>query len=242
MPPQNRPRLLADRCSSPWPCRGLGAAGRAFGRGESAARAGDWDAAVEHYRRAVQEDPDSADYRIALERAMITRVAACTSIRRGARSARSARGRAARIPPRQRVRPDQPPDRRQGHRDGAPAPRSGRSRRGRNRPSSSCEQAAQTDPEPLLNPASTRADRRPLQQRQPARHPELDRHGDRASTSRSSATSRTACTRCSCDGVTLEQALNQILAANQLFYKVVNERTIMVSRTTRRSARRTRSR
>ena len=29
-------------------------------------------------------------------------------------------------------------------------------------------------------------------------------------------------------GVTFEQALNQILAANQLFYKVVNERTIMV--------------
>ena len=30
------------------------------------------------------------------------------------------------------------------------------------------------------------------------------------------------------NGVTLEQALNQILSANQLFYKVVNERTIMV--------------
>ena len=30
------------------------------------------------------------------------------------------------------------------------------------------------------------------------------------------------------NGVTLEQALNQILSANQLFYKVINERTIMV--------------
>src|SRR5882762_10820347 len=30
------------------------------------------------------------------------------------------------------------------------------------------------------------------------------------------------------DGVTLEQALNQILSANQLFYKVVNQRTILV--------------
>ena len=46
-------------------------AGRAFGRGDSAARAGDWDAAVEHYRRAVQQDPERADYQIALERAMI---------------------------------------------------------------------------------------------------------------------------------------------------------------------------
>lgn len=48
------------------------AAGRAFRRGESAARLGDWDAAVQQYRRAVQEDPDNAVYRIALERAMLT--------------------------------------------------------------------------------------------------------------------------------------------------------------------------
>jgi general secretion pathway protein D len=30
------------------------------------------------------------------------------------------------------------------------------------------------------------------------------------------------------NGVTLEQALSQILSANQLFYKVINDRTIMV--------------
>src|SRR5262245_59199104 len=46
-------------------------AGRSFGRGENAARSGDWDAAVEYYRRAVQEAPDRSDYKIALERAMI---------------------------------------------------------------------------------------------------------------------------------------------------------------------------
>ena len=53
----------------------LGAAGcgasRAFTRAENAARAGDWDAAVEYYRRAVQQSPDRTDYKIALERAMI---------------------------------------------------------------------------------------------------------------------------------------------------------------------------
>ncbi len=48
------------------------AASRTFGRGETAARAGDWDTAVEHFRRAVQEAPDRATYRIALERAMIS--------------------------------------------------------------------------------------------------------------------------------------------------------------------------
>jgi hypothetical protein len=47
------------------------AASRANGRGESAARGGDWDTAVEHFRRAVQEDPGRVDYQIALERAMI---------------------------------------------------------------------------------------------------------------------------------------------------------------------------
>src|SRR6267142_2492273 len=46
-------------------------ASRAFGRGENAARMGDWDAAVEFYRRAVQESPDRTDYKIALERSMI---------------------------------------------------------------------------------------------------------------------------------------------------------------------------
>jgi tetratricopeptide (TPR) repeat protein len=51
---------------------GCAAAGRAYRRGDSASRAGDWDTAVEQYRQAVQGDPDRAGYRIAYERAMIT--------------------------------------------------------------------------------------------------------------------------------------------------------------------------
>ena len=47
------------------------AAGQAFRQGASAARAGEWDAAVEYYRRALQEDPERVEYRIALERAML---------------------------------------------------------------------------------------------------------------------------------------------------------------------------
>jgi general secretion pathway protein D len=47
------------------------AAGRAFGRGEDRARVGDWDSAVTYFRTAVQEDPERAEYRIALERAML---------------------------------------------------------------------------------------------------------------------------------------------------------------------------
>ena len=47
------------------------AAGRAFRSAESAARGGNWDAAVEYYRLAVQDAPDRPEYRIALERAML---------------------------------------------------------------------------------------------------------------------------------------------------------------------------
>ena len=54
--------VLASGCAST----------QAFREGASAARAGDWDAAVEYYRRAVQEDPDRPEYRIALRRAMLS--------------------------------------------------------------------------------------------------------------------------------------------------------------------------
>jgi type II secretory pathway component GspD/PulD (secretin) len=47
-------------------------ASRSYGRGQSAARAGNWDVAVEQYRRAVQQEPNNATYRIALERAMLS--------------------------------------------------------------------------------------------------------------------------------------------------------------------------
>ena len=46
------------------------AAGRAFRQGAAAGRTGQWDAAVEYYRRAVADDADRPEYRIALERAM----------------------------------------------------------------------------------------------------------------------------------------------------------------------------
>ena len=45
------------------------AAGRAFRKGDEAARSGDWDTAVVEYTKAVQANPDRAEYKIALERA-----------------------------------------------------------------------------------------------------------------------------------------------------------------------------
>ena len=48
------------------------AAGRAYRQGQEASRVGDWDSAVTHYTKAVQESPDKAEYKIALERAVQT--------------------------------------------------------------------------------------------------------------------------------------------------------------------------
>jgi type II secretory pathway component GspD/PulD (secretin) len=46
------------------------AAGRAFRRGEEASRSGNWDQAVAEYTKAVQADPDKPEYKIQLQRAM----------------------------------------------------------------------------------------------------------------------------------------------------------------------------
>ena len=45
------------------------ASGRAYRRGQDAARLGDWDTAVAYYRQALLDNPDRLDVRVALERA-----------------------------------------------------------------------------------------------------------------------------------------------------------------------------
>src|SRR5262249_19096533 len=45
------------------------AASTAFHKGQTAARSGDWDAAVEYFTKAVQANPDNAEYKINLRRA-----------------------------------------------------------------------------------------------------------------------------------------------------------------------------
>ncbi len=50
---------------------GCSAAASAYRRGGTAAQRGEWDAAVVHFTRAVNENPDKIEYRMALERALI---------------------------------------------------------------------------------------------------------------------------------------------------------------------------
>src|SRR5688572_18682178 len=49
-----------------------GCSASAYKRGYRAAENGNWDEAVDHYRQAVQEHPNRPEYKIALERAMLT--------------------------------------------------------------------------------------------------------------------------------------------------------------------------
>ena len=64
------------------------AAGRAYRKGQEAARVGDWDAAVTQFTKAVQESPENAEYKISLERAMQSARARAHQPRPRARAAR----------------------------------------------------------------------------------------------------------------------------------------------------------
>jgi general secretion pathway protein D len=205
---------------------GCGAA-RSYGRGDAAARTGNWDSAVEHYRRAVQQNPTRTDYKIALERAMIN----ASHMHLDQARILEARGNIDDALREYRRASEYDPTNRQIVFKVQELEKKAREAMEASRPKPTItqmrEQARRTSPEPMLNPAS----REPLVVE--FRNSMLrdifnsistltginvtyDRDfQDRAYTVR-------------LDGVTLEQALNQILSANQLFYKVLNERTIMV--------------
>jgi general secretion pathway protein D len=203
------------------------AAGRAFRRGQDAARAGDWDQAVAHYTRAVQADPDKPEYKISLERAM--QAASREYIARAREfeakdqfdAAVAAYRRAIELDSTNRLAASRATELERMIREKVEAAR----------PKSTIaklqEQARQLGAPPLLNPAS----REPLTitfnnaslkdvlnwiGTQSGINITFDQnYQDRGYTVQ-------------LDGVTLEQALQQIMTANQLFYKVINQRTIIV--------------
>jgi type II secretory pathway component GspD/PulD (secretin) len=201
-------------------------AGRAFGRAESAARAGDWDAAVEHYREAVQQNPDRVDYQIALERAMMN-----ASVRHLDQArVLEARGQFEDALREYRRASEYDPSNRQIAGKVLEMERRLRDLAEASRPQPTVQQlqqAARQSPEPLLNPAS----RDPIDVvfNNASLRDILNSMGMSAGinvTFERDYADRSYTVQMR--GVTFEQALNQILAANQLFYKVINERTIMV--------------
>ena len=219
-----RPLMLIVVVALALAASGCGAS-RAFGRGENASRMGDWDTAVEHYRRAVQESPERTDYKIALERAMIN----ASHIHLNQAQLFEARGELEEALREYRRASDFDPPNRQLAAKVIETERRIRDQseaQPRNNIAQLREQARQVGPPPLIkltevlpeirfNNTSIR-DILNFIANATGINVTYDRdYQDRAYTVQ-------------LNGVTLEQALTQILSANQLFYKVINERTIMV--------------
>ena len=203
------------------------AAGQAFGKGEDFARVGDWDAAVPYYRTAVQADPERAEYRIALERAMLN----ASRVHFDNARALEAKDQldAALLEYRRTVEFD--PGNTQALDRVVQLEKTLRDRAEASRPKPAIallrEQARQVSPTPLLNPAS----RAPLDIRftQASLRDVL--------TFISNATGINVIYDASFNDrpVTvqltgsIEQALTTLLSSNGLFYSVLDERTIVVA-------------
>ncbi len=203
------------------------AAGRAFRQGDVALRAGDLDQAVVHYRTAVQASPNNPHYKIALERAMLA--ASRSHFDRAKEFEAQDQLEAARGE--YRLASEYDPTNRQAAAKVAALDQTIRERVEAARPRPAIEQmrerARAASAEPILNPAS----REPLNLRFTnaslrdifnfiAGATGINVTYDRDVTDRPATVQL--------DGVTLEQALQQILTVNQLSYKVLSERSILV--------------
>ncbi|MBI4476873.1 MAG: hypothetical protein HY654_06840 [Acidobacteria bacterium] len=204
------------------------AAGRAFRRGDSAAMAGDWDAAVTHYRAAVQEDPDRADFKIALERAMQN--ASRVHLARAREFEGKEQLEEALFEYRRATEFD--PSNRMAAAKAAALERTIRDRLEASRPKPRIEQmreqARQAAAPPLLSPAS----REPLRVRMinASLRDILNFIGSVSGINiMYDAQVQDHSYSIDLDGVSLEEALSQVLTANQLFYKVINEKTILIA-------------
>jgi general secretion pathway protein D len=205
------------------------AAGRAFNRGNDAARAGEWEVAVEQYRRALQADPENPEYRLAFQRALLSASAYYADQGRIAEArgqmdaALRAYRRATEFDPTNRTISAKVSELERRIRDEAEA----------SQPKPTIQQlqenARQAGPEPLVRlnevvPAlefTNSSVRNILEAIGTAAGINVTFERDYQEPRPQGYTVRM-------DGVTLEQALNQIVTANGLFYKVVNPRTILV--------------
>ncbi len=203
------------------------ATGRAFARGEAAGRSGDWENAVGFYRQALQDDPDRPDYKIALERAMVATAAMYTE--RG-RQFEAADQLEEALRAYRKALEFEPSNRTLGGK-AAQVERTLRDRVEAAQPRPEIErlrQQATRRAEPILSPSNPEPlvvnfvntsirDILTFIGNYSGINVTFDRDfQDRSITLK-------------LEGVSLEQALQQIMIANQLFYRVLNDRTIIVA-------------
>jgi general secretion pathway protein D len=204
-------------------------AGRAYRQGQEFARAGDWDAAVTYFTKAVQEDPDNAAFKISLERAMQSAAREHISRARDLELKDQLDG--ALIEYKKAIEMDA--TNRLAESRAAELERIIRDRIEKSRPKPPIDalrqQARAAGQQPLLNPAN----RDPL--RITFNNSSLrdvlmtlgEMSGITVQFDRQYFTDTPVTVRL--DGVTIEQALQQVLSANGHFYKVLNQNTIIVA-------------
>lgn len=202
------------------------AAGRAYRRGDTASRAGDWDTAVAQYRRAVQASPRKPEYQIALERAMITASLYHVDQARIA----EARGQLEEALREYRRASDFDPPNRQIAAKVLEVERRMRDQAEAARPTTGIralrEQARQAGPAPLISLNEVLG---------PIRFTNTNLRDILSSIGQGAGINVTYDSQfperpytVELEGLTLGEVLNQIMTANTLFYKVVNQRTILV--------------
>jgi hypothetical protein len=202
------------------------AASRAYGRGEGAARDGNWDNAVEHYRTAVQKDPKNPEYRIAYERAMIS---ASQGHLEAARIA-EARGQLEDALREYRRASEFDPPNRQLAAKVLEIERTLRDQIEAQRPRQSIQALRDAQRQggtpPLFNFNTVVA---PMRFTQASLRDILSSIAKGAGINITyDSTYQDRVYSVEASDITLEQALNQIVTANQLFYKVLDPKTIIV--------------
>ena len=203
------------------------AAAQAFRQAETQMRAGNLDEAVAAYRKAVQAAPDNVDYRIAMSRALIAASRAHLEKAKDFETKDQLEAALGEY----KLASEYDPSNRVATAKVAELDRTIRERVEASRPKPPIvamrERARAASAEPMLNPAS----RDPLNIHFNntnlkdiltfvANYTGINITYDRDVTDRP--------TTVQLDGVTLEQALNQIMTMNQLSYKVISDRSIFV--------------
>jgi general secretion pathway protein D len=204
------------------------AASRAFRHGQDAVRVADWDAAVTYFTKAVQASPDSAEFKIHLRRAQ--EEAARMHVEKARELENKDQLDAALLEYRRSM--ELVSTDRLVQAKVAELERKIRERIEATRPKPAIDQlrtqARSVNAPPLLNPAS----REPIRLNFGASSSLKDILNFIGTASGINITYDAGYVdkaySVNLDGVTVEEALQQVLAANQFYYKVVNARTIIV--------------
>jgi type II secretory pathway component GspD/PulD (secretin) len=207
------------------------ATSRSASRAEEMARLGDWDSAVAYFTRAVQENPDRPEYKIALERSMIN----ASNGHMDKAKTFEANGDLENALLEYKKALEFAPSNTQASHRRSEIERVLRERADAARPQPKIEamreRARRQTEAPTLSPASKELIS--LRLGTTATLQDIlrfigDTTGINIMIEQGAQSLVTRPVNANIEGVTVEQALNLILTANQLWYKVMNERTILI--------------